>query len=312
MKALITGGAGFIGSNLAERLIKEDFQVSIIDNLSSGFLKNVPDKAKFYLADITNKEIINKIFEIEKPDYVFHLAAQIDVRASVREPVFDAYVNIIGGINILEECVRYRIKKIIYINTGGALYGNVAQTDIPVKEDYKINPDCHYGVSKLTFENYLKLYNKLYDLNYVSLRLPNVYGEKQNPYGEAGVVAIFIGKILSGEKAYIYGDGNQTRDYTYVGDVVDGILLSLNKGNNECYNLGTGKEISVNELYAIISDVSGCKGLDPIYAEKRPGEIERIALNAEKAKKELGWEPKTDILDGIRKTYEFFKGTLNK
>ncbi|HXK69792.1 MAG TPA: GDP-mannose 4,6-dehydratase, partial [Caldisericia bacterium] len=152
MKALITGGAGFIGSNLAERLIKEGFHVSIIDNLSSGFLKNVPDKANFYLADITDKEIVNKIFEIEKPDYVFHLAAQIDVRASIRNPVFDASINIIGGINILEECIKHKTKKIIYTNTGGALYGNVLQDDIPVKEDYRINPDCHYGVSKLTFE----------------------------------------------------------------------------------------------------------------------------------------------------------------
>ncbi len=312
MKALITGGAGFIGSNLAERLIKEGFHVSIIDNLSSGFLKNVPDKANFYLADITDKEIVNKIFEIEKPDYVFHLAAQIDVRASIRNPVFDASINIIGGINILEECIKHKTKKIIYTNTGGALYGNVLQDDIPVKEDYRINPDCHYGVSKLTFENYLKLYNKLYGLNFVSLRLPNVYGEKQNPYGEAGVVAIFINRILSGEKVYIYGDGNQTRDYTYVGDVIDGILLSLNKGNNECYNLGTGKEVSVNELFDIISNVSDCKGLDPVYVEKRAGEIERIALNAEKAKKEFGWEPKTDISDGIRKTYEFFQETFNK
>lgn len=307
MKALVTGGAGFIGSNLTDRLIKEGFQVCVVDNLFSGFLKNIHREAKFYLADITDKEVIDRIFEIEKPDYVFHLAAQIDVRISLKAPILDANINILGGINILEEGVKHNTKKIIYANTGGALYGNVPIEDLPISEDYPINPDCHYGMSKYTFENYLKLYYKLYGLNFTSLRLPNVYGEKQNPFGEAGVVAIFIGKILSNERPYIYGNGNQTRDYTYVGDIVEGAILSLDKGDHKCYNLGTGKEVSVNELYNVIRDVCEGKALEPIYAPKRSGEIERIALNAEKAKNELGWKPKISLKEGIEKTYEFFK-----
>jgi len=306
MKALITGGAGFIGSNLADRLFMEGFSVCVVDNLSSGFLRNVQKEIKLYLADIRDTEIINKIFEIEKPDYVFHLAAQIDVRLSVKNPIFDAATNILGGINLLEESVKQSVKKFIYANTGGALYGEVPKEYLPVKEEHPINPDCHYGVSKYTFENYLKLYNKLYGLNFTSLRYPNVYGEKQNPNGEAGVVAIFIGKILKGERPFIYGDGNQTRDYTYVGDIIDGTILSISRGNGGCYNLGTGKETSVNELYSIIKRV--CKtDLEPIYAPKRIGEIERIALDSEKAKNELGWKAKTSLEDGISKTYEYFK-----
>ncbi len=234
MKALITGGAGFIGSNLADRLFMEGFSVCVVDNLSSGFLRNVQKEIKLYLADIRDTEIINKIFEIEKPDYVFHLAAQIDVRLSVKNPIFDAATNILGGINLLEESVKQSVKKFIYANTGGALYGEVPKEYLPVKEEHPINPDCHYGVSKYTFENYLKLYNKLYGLNFTSLRYPNVYGEKQNPNGEAGVVAIFIGKILKGERPFIYGDGNQTRDYTYVGDIIDGTILSISRGNGGC------------------------------------------------------------------------------
>jgi len=311
MKALVTGGAGFIGSNLVDRLIEENYEVFIIDNLSTGFEKNINKSAFFYNNDIRDENAIIEIFQNEKFDYVFHFAAQIDVRLSITEPLKDSSINILGTLNLLESSIKAGVRKFIYSNTGGALYGEVPFEDIPISENYRIIPECHYGVSKYTVELFLNLYNRLYGLNFTSLRFPNVYGDRQNPQGEAGVVAIFIGKLLKNIRPIIYGDGNQTRDYIYVKDVVNGAIKSIHKGNNQCINLGSGIETSVNDLMKTIKEISNIN-IDPIYEEKRKGEIERIALDASKALLELDWKPEYSLKDGIYNTYNYFKDHLNK
>jgi len=296
---LVTGGAGFIGSNLVDKLIDNNYKVIIVDNLSTGFEKNVNPKAIFINTDINNTEDIESIFKNHNIDYVFHLAAQIDVRKSTIDPVFDANTNILASIKLIALAKKYQTKKFIYISTGGAVYGNPQY--IPADENHPVNPLCPYGISKHTVEHYL-YYNSLEDnFNYTVLRLPNVYGPRQNPEGEAGVVSIFINTLLKNKTPILYGHGKATRDYVYVGDVVEAIQLAIATADREIINIGWGKETSVQEILDTICNDLNIK-VTPVYEPLRPGEVKAIALKAEKAKEILNWQPKTTLSEGIHQT----------
>ncbi|TSC92711.1 MAG: UDP-glucose 4-epimerase [Candidatus Berkelbacteria bacterium Licking1014_7] len=301
MNIIITGGAGFIGSHVVDRYLKAGHSVAVIDNLSTGSVKNLNPRAKFYKLDLKNHSQLDKIFKREKPEIVNHHAAQAEVRRSVDDPIFDAQTNIIGGLNILHCCVKYKVKKIIYANTGGALYGAAPSAKLPVREDYPIKPESPYGMSKYTFENYLELYSKLFVLKYTSLRYANIYGPRQNPQGEAGVVAIFIGLMLANQSPKIFGDGRQTRDYLFVADVAQANVLALTRARNQKINLGTAQQTSVNQIYKMIAAEIGFTG-KPIYSPAIKGEIRRASQNWDLAKKKLGWSPKVDLATGIKKT----------
>lgn len=306
MKILVTGGAGFIGSHVVDEYIKAKHEVAVIDNLSTGNFENINPRAKFYKTDIKNHHNLDRIFKQFKPDIVNHHAAQAEVRRSIDDPLFDAHTNIIGGLNILHCCIKYKIKKIIYANTGGALYGQVPARLLPVKENFPIKPESPYGMSKFAFENYLDLYSRLYGLKYTSLRYANIYGPRQNPLGEAGVVAIFGGLMLAGKTPKIFGDGRQTRDYLYVGDVARANLTALKKGANQKINLGTGIETNVNRLYRLIAAEANFK-VKPIRAPAVKGELRRAAQDFTLAKKILNWQPKTALTEGIKKTVEYIR-----
>jgi len=304
MKCLVTGGAGFIGSHIVDLLIEKNNEVVVVDNLLTGNKRNLNPKAVFYEVDICDKEELNKIFLEEKPEIIFHVAAQVDVTKSMKIPALDAEINIIGSLNILELCRKYNIKKIIYSNSGGA--GSGEPQYFPIDENHPIEPMSHYGVSKHTVEHYLEVYKHLYSLKYVSLRYANIYGPRQDPYGEGGVVAVFINKLLNNEQPEIFGDGNQTRDFMYVGDIAEVNLLCINKADNKILNVGIGNEININELFLILKKIIN-SDLDPIHTEKRKGEIYRSVFNIDKLKKELSWEPKISLNEGLRKTIDYFK-----
>jgi UDP-glucose 4-epimerase len=308
LKILVTGGAGFIASHVADRLIADGHKVAIVDNLSTGSRANVNPKAAFHQMDITDKALA-QVFEKEKPDIVNHHAAQIDVRRSVREPAFDAGVNIIGSINIIENCVKFGVKKLIYISSGGAIYGEPKY--LPVDENHPAKPLCPYGISKHTVEHYVELAHMLDGLTYTVLRYANVYGPRQDPHGEAGVVGIFSENLLNGLDCTIFGDGSKTRDYVYIDDVVQANILAMTKGDNDVFNIGRGIETTDFEIFDAVRKALGVK-VEPKYAEKRKGEIDRIALAAAKAKKILGWEPKIGVEEGIRRAVAFYRKKLNK
>lgn len=308
MKILITGGAGFIGSHIVDLFIKKGYQVAVVDNLKTGKLENLNSKAKFYKVDICNIKALENVFKEEKPDYVSHQAAHASVRESVEDPQYDAQNNIFGSLNILENCIKFGVKKIVFASTGGALYGEADQ--IPTKEDYPAHPLSPYGVAKLTVENYLFYYGIIKNLNYVVLRYANVYGERQDPFGEAGVVAIFSQKIASDNQPVINGDGKQTRDYVYVGDVAKANLLALESDKTKiAYNIGTGIETSVNELFKIMVEISG-KKVKEVHGPAKEGEQRRSVLDFSKIQKELGWGPKVALKEGLKKTYNWFKVNL--
>ncbi|MHB1545174.1 MAG: NAD-dependent epimerase/dehydratase family protein [bacterium] len=304
MKILITGGAGFIGSHVADELIAKGNGVVIIDNLSTGFEYNINPKAKFIKADITDFKKIENIFASESPEIVYHFAAQIDVRKSVSDPLFDAETNIMGTLNLIKLSNDFKIKKFIFSSTGGAIYGD---TDMrPTPENHPEWPLSPYGIAKLTIDKFLNYYYEIFGLKYISLRYSNVYGPRQNPYGEAGVVAIFLNKMLKNEQPVVNGDGNQTRDYVYVKDVVKANILALkNIDKAGIYNVGTSVEISVNDLFKEIN-----KNFDNKYREvhgpAKLGEQKTSCLSYEKIKKELGFVPETAFSEGIKKTYEWF------
>ncbi len=304
MKILVTGGAGFIGSNVVDAVIKEGHEVAVVDNLSTGKEENVNPSAQFYNTDITDVEALENVFQNFRPEIIFHTAAQIDLRKSVDDPAFDAETNVIGSVNIFELAVNYGVRRIILSSTGGALYGEL--TKLPASENSSIEPLSPYGVSKYCVENYLNYFKHLYGLERVILRYSNVYGPRQDPLGEAGVVAIFTGKILKGENPVIYGDGTQTRDYLYVDDVVRANLLAMD-GKEGTYNIGTGIETSVNELLGIFAGLLS-KEVNPQYSQARKGEVHRISLDGERARKELGFAPKYSLEEGLKKTIEWYKG----
>lgn len=303
-KVLVTGGAGFIGSHVADLFIEKGHDVVILDDLSTGRESNINPQARFYKMDIRSPEV-RKIFEAERPDYISHHAAQMDVRHSVAEPLFDAEVNILGSINLIECAKEFGVKRFIYISTGGAVYGEPEW--VPCDEMHPINPICPYGASKHTVEHYLFMYYVNYGLNYTVLRYPNVYGPRQDPHGEAGVVAIFTGKILAGEPVTINGDGNQTRDYVYVGDCAYANYLAVTVDHKPgIYNLGWGRPTSVNEIFETLTKIVKY----PHQANHGPakvGETRHIYLDPAKIKRDMGWLPTLTLEEGLTKTVAYFK-----
>ena len=299
MKVLVTGGAGFIASNVVDLYLEHGFEVVIVDDRSTGRAANLNPAAAFYRMDIRSPQLA-QVFEKERPDFVNHHAAQMDVRRSVAQPIFDADVNVLGSINVIECARQFQVKRMIYISTGGAVFGEPEY--LPCDENHPINPICQYGASKHTVEHYLFMYHANYGLNYTVLRYPNVYGPRQDPRGEAGVVAIFTGQMLAGQQVAINGDGEQQRDFVYVGDCAQANLLALTQETESgIYNLGSGKGTSVNEIFAALKKVTGYER-DAIYKPAKVGETRRIYLDARKARREFGWSPTVGLEDGLART----------
>lgn len=303
MKILVTGGAGFIGSHLVDALIERGEEVVVVDNLSTGCRDNVNPQTKLYELNIGDQGLA-EVFDLERPDIIYHHAAQIDLRRSVTEPLFDARENILGSLNVIVNSVQYRVTKFIYASSGGAIYGE--PQSLPVDENHPINPVSQYGISKHTVEHYLHLYALQYGINYVVLRYANVYGARQNPFGEAGVVAIFARQMLGGKQPAIFGPGNKTRDYTHVSDVVAANLLAMERGTNAICNIGTGVETSDQEIFDAVAEAVGYDD-PPLYTSVRPGEIQRMCLDWSRAEQELSWRPKLSLMEGITKTVDYFK-----
>ncbi len=298
MRAVVTGGAGFIGSHVADRLLAQGDEVHVLDNLSSGKRENVADGATLHEGDIrTDAE---RVFDEVRPEACFHLAAQIDVRVSVEQPDVDAEVNVIGTVRVLE-AARKHGTKVVFSSTGGAIYG---ECDRPAPEDSARQPLAPYGTSKLAAEEYLAMYNRLYGTSHVSMRYGNVYGPRQDAHGEAGVVAIFMSRLRDGETPRIFGDGEQTRDYVYVADVAAATLAGFGH-DGSFFNVGTGIETSVLELYERIQGVSGIER-EPEFAPARAGELQRSVLDASRAHHELGWQPGHSLDEGLAETWAFF------
>jgi len=309
MRILVTGGAGFIGSHVVDRFIERGHEVAVLDNLSSGFRELVDPAARLYEADLTDSAAVERCFAEFRPEVVTHHAAQIDVRRSVDDPVFDAGTNIVAALGLLQACTRHGVRKFVYASTGGALYGEGRQ--LPATEEHPVNPESPYGVSKHTLEHYLYLWKLLHGLDYTVLRYPNVYGPRQNPHGEAGVNAIFILLMLQGKRPRIFGTGEQVRDYLYVMDVVEANELALALGSGEMVNLGTGIGTSVNDIFRELKAIVGFTG-EPVYEAARPGEVQRIYLDATKAKQVLGWTPHMSFRDGLAQTVEWSRRTGGK
>jgi len=303
MKILITGGAGFIGSHLADKLIEKKHNVVIVDNLSTGKKENINPKAKFYKTDIGDKKIA-WIFKKENPEIVFHLAAQINLRESVKNPIEDAKINILGGLNILENCKKFNVKKIIFSSTGGAIYGQASI--VPTPESYIAEPLSPYGIAKLATEKYLNYYNKVFGMPFLVLRFANVYGPRQNSKGEAGVIAIFCSQFFSNKQPIINGDGFQTRDFVYVFDVVKAILSAMDSEKTGVFNVGTAKETNINDIFLMIKKSTGSV-LEEAHRPSEKGEQQRSCLDYSKIKSELNWMPEYDLKTGIEKTVEWFK-----
>jgi len=288
---------------VVDACIANGHSVTIIDDLSMGRIENVNPKAKFVKMDIRDEKV-RDVFHQEKFDVVIHQAAQMDVRKSVDDPLFDASVNILGTINLLENCLRYNVRKIIIASTGGAIYGD--QDYFPADEKHPLRPVSPYGISKLAIEKYLHYYREVHGLRYVSLRYANVYGPRQNPHGEAGIVAIFTGKMLSGDQPIINGDGNQTRDYVFVDDVVKANLLALKYNDSGIFNIGTGIETDVNQLFAQLRELTEAKCKE-VHGPPKKGEQQRSVLDYSYAKKVFGWEPSISLREGLRRTVEYFR-----
>ena len=304
MKILVTGGAGFIASHVVDRYLKDGHEVWVLDNLVTGSRQNLNSQARFVELDIRDRQRVSDLFTRERFDLVNHHAAQMDVRKSTEDPLYDAEVNILGSINLILNAARYGVKKMIYISTGGAVYGEPKR--LPVEEGDPVNPECQYGISKHTVEHYLHLYRLLYKLDYTVLRYPNVYGPRQNPKGEAGVIAIFGLRMLNSEVPVIFGDGKALRDYVFVGDVAEANALALTKASGEIVNLGSEKGSSVLELYEHLQRLTGFAGA-PQFAPARLGEIRQIYLSGRKAREVLGWQPKVSLAEGMRRTVDWMK-----
>ncbi|MCB9366164.1 MAG: NAD-dependent epimerase/dehydratase family protein [Calditrichaeota bacterium] len=300
MRVLVTGGAGFIASHVADGMIAAGHEVAVLDNLSTGFRENVPKDATFFEVDIRDAAGVDRVISAFRPDVIDHHAAQMDVRKSLVDPVFDAESNIVGSLNVILSGQKHGVKKYIYISTGGAVYGE--PSTLPVTEQHPVHPECAYGISKHTVEHYLELYRILYDLRYTVLRYPNVYGPRQSPHGEAGVIAIFAGLFLEGKVPTIYGDGEQLRDYVFVSDVVKANLQALEAGDGEILNIGSSVGTSVNTLFRELAELANCAD-SPNYAPPRTGEIRATYLDASRAATILGWKPEVSLSEGLRKTW---------
>lgn len=302
MKILVTGGAGFIGSHIVDFLVAKGYDVVILDNLSTGKKEHINKKAKFYEADITKE--IDSIFQKEKPEIVIHTAAQVMLRESIKDPINDAKINILGTITVLEACRKNNVKKIIYTSTGGARVGEPEY--LPVDEKHPLNPCSPYGISKHTAEHYVWMYNQLYDLDYLIFCFGNVYGPRDDPKCKR-VTSMFIDFMLKGETPTIFGDGGQTRDFIYVTDLAEFIVENIEKTPaQKLFHLANGEQISVNDIFKILKDVSGFKE-EAKHIEAIKGEVRDIVLDTTLAKKELGWNPKHSFNEGLKETFEWFK-----
>lgn len=348
MKVLVTGGAGFIGSHVVEALANAGHEILVIDDFSSGKLSNLADAGlvgkeqalgaaprldsqhagrepaqgtsealsltaipsleplTLFAADIRDSRV-ESIFEAYRPDIVFHLAAQIDVRKSVADPIHDADVNILGTLNLLESCRHHNVDRFIFTSSGGCVYGEPLQ--LPVDETHPRNPDAPYGIGKEVMGAYLDFYERNFAISHTTLALGNVYGPRQDPHGEAGVVAIFIGRMMERQTPIIFGDGEQQRDFVYVKDVVAAYLAAIDKGSSEFLNIGTGAGTSVNQLYKKLAELSSFEG-DPDYGPPRAGELSRIFLDTTRAGQALGWKAETGLDEGLRLTYDWFRNHL--
>ncbi|QTA37357.1 NAD-dependent epimerase/dehydratase family protein [Thermosipho ferrireducens] len=307
-RVLVTGGAGFIGSHLTDRLIELGYEVVVVDNLSTGKKENVNPKAQLIVADIQKHEEMEKLFSKNTFSYVFHLAAQASVSISVKNPVFDANVNIIGSLNLIQNSIKYGVKKFIFSSTGGAIYGENVEI-FPTPESVSPKPISPYGIAKLSVENYLNFASKEFGLNFTILRYGNVYGPRQDPFGEAGVIAIFTSKMIKKEDVTINGDGEYVRDYVYVGDVVNANIRAIKKGDRMVINIGTSIGTTVNQLFSYLKKLTKYEK-EPIYGPPRKGDIRKSLLCYTKAKEELRWEPKTDLEKGLKLTVDWFKRTI--
>ncbi len=305
MKVLVTGGAGFIASHVADGYLTAGHDVAVVDDLSRGSRENLPAQARFYQADMRDREALEQIFEREKPTVINHHAAQIDVRRSVLEPVFDAECNVLGSLNLLDLAVKYRVRRFIYASTGGAIYGELKT--LPATEEAPVLPLAPYGVSKHAVEHYLFTYRVLYDLPYVVLRYGNVYGPRQSSKGEAGVVAIFCEQMLREITPTIYGDGRKTRDYVEVSDLVRANLQALSRGDGGIYNISSGVQTTDYQVFTAVREALGKPPFEPRYAPKRPGEVDHIFLDVSKAWTELHWQTNVAFREGVRRTAEWFR-----
>jgi UDP-glucose 4-epimerase len=305
VRCLVTGGAGFIGSTLVDRLLSEGHEVDVIDDLSSGRLTNLTEaratgRLSFHQLDIRSPDVVTLIAR-RRPEVIFHLAAQVDVRVSVADPIFDASINVLGSINILEGACQAGTGRVVAAASGGTLYGEPDETDIPTRESVAHRPLSPYGVSKKAMIDYLVAYRELHGIEFVALALGNVYGPRQDPHGEAGVVAIFAERLLRGEEVTIFGAGEQTRDFVYVDDVVDAFVRAGTRSGGLVINIGTGAELSVNDLYATMASAAAV-ATKPVHAPARPGELFRSCLDVERAKMQLGWSAWTTFPEGAATT----------
>ena len=322
MRVMVTGAGGFIGSHLVDRLLSEGDDVVGIDNLSSGSLANLAEarrsttgKFSFQRVDVTSTAL-SDLIKRTRPEVIFHLAAQVDVRRSVSDPIADAMVNIIGTLGVLQAATEARTTKVVFTSSGGCIYGEPEEDRLPVSEDQiflpESLPESPYGVSKKVMLDYLRYYKTVQGLDFTALALSNVYGPRQEPASEVGlegqVVAIFSRKMLGGRPCTIYGDGMQTRDFLYVDDVVSAFVAARDQGSGELINVGSGSELSVNELYARLAELTGTR-FEPVYAAARPGELQRIVVDPTKASEVLGWRPSVDLADGLKQTVAWFRST---
>ncbi len=303
MNILVTGGAGFIGSHVVDGFLDRGHDVTVMDNLCTGRMENVNPRAHFYLMDIRAKEV-TKIFELNRFDAVCHHAAQMDVRTSVDDPLYDADVNIMGSLNLLQNSANFGVQKFIFASTGGAVYGE--QNVYPCDETHPNNPISPYGVGKLTVEKYLHYFSTEFGIRYTVLRYANIYGPRQNASGEAGVIAIFCHRLIRGEQPIINGDGKQTRDYVYVADTVKANLKSLTYDKNDVFNIGTGIETDVNTLFTLINGMTGGQAQEN-HGPAKPGEQRRSVISYEKADQLLDWRPEIQLQEGLKRTVAFFK-----
>ncbi len=308
MKTLVTGGAGFIGSNLVDSLVARGDEVVVVDNLTTGRRTNLEEAleagAELVELDIREAEGLAALFAEKQPETIFHLAAQIDVRKSLEDPAFDAAINVGGTANVMEAARGAGTGRVVFVSTGGAIYGEGEGQQMPLDESTAIAPFSAYGQSKFAAEGYLALYERLYGISSIALRLGNVYGPRQDPLGEAGVIAIFCGLLRSGGRPTVYGDGTQTRDYIYVGDVVAAALAAAGSAAIGPVNIGTGRETNVLELAGALGRLGGVEGFEPEFAPARAGEVQRITLDASRAERELGWRPLTTLEEGLATTLE--------